>query len=127
MADYLKEYGTFQQRRTAIAEEYDRRIAETSDEWSRKTLEREKAATLQNIDIEAIKQSIDWGSVFGDFGTLFRDQLEPTIEKLRAITRTEEFKNTDIEDKQTLYETSPGWNRPIRHGTAISSPPSATI
>lgn len=104
MADYLKEYGTFQQRRTAIAEEYDRRIAETSDEWSRKTLEREKAATLQNIDIEAIKQSIDWGSVFGDFGTLFRDQLEPTIEKLRAITRTEEFKNTDIEDKQTLYE-----------------------
>lgn len=104
MADYLKEYGTFQQKRTIIAEEYDRKIAEASDEWSRKTLEREKAAALQNIDIEAIKQSIDWGSVFGDFGTLFRDQLEPTIEKLRAITRTEEFRNTDIEDKQTLYE-----------------------
>lgn len=104
MAEYLKEYGTFQQKRTAIAEEYDRKIAEASDEWSRKTLEREKAAALQNVDIEAIKQSIDWGSVFGDFGTLFRDQLEPTIEKLRAITRTEEFKNTDIEDKQTLYE-----------------------
>lgn len=104
MADYLKEYGTFQQRRTAIAEEYDRRIAEASDEWSRKTLEREKAGALQNLEIEAIKQSIDWGSVFGDFGTLFRDQLEPTIEKLRAITKTEEFKNTDLEDKQTLYE-----------------------
>lgn len=104
MADYLKEYGTFQQKRTAIAEEYDRKIAEASDEWSRKTLEREKAAALQNVDIEAIRQSIDWGSVFGDFGTLFRDQLEPTIEKLRAITRTEEFRNTDIEDKQTLYE-----------------------
>lgn len=104
MAHYLKEYGTFQQKRTAIAEEYDRKIAEASDEWSRKTLNREKAAALQNIDVEAIKQSIDWGSVFGDFGTLFRDQLEPTIEKLRAITRTEEFRNTDIEDKQTLYE-----------------------
>ena len=104
MAEYLKEYGTFQQKRTAIAEEYDRKIAEASDEWSRKILEREKAAALQNIDIEAVKQSIDWGSVFGDFGTLFRDQLEPTIEKLRAITKTEEFRNTDIEDKQTLYE-----------------------
>lgn len=104
MADYLKEYGTFQQRRMAIAEDYDRRIAEASDEWSRKTLEREKAGALQNLEVEAIKQSIDWGSVFGDFGTLFRDQLEPTIEKLRAITRTEEFRNTDIEDKQTLYE-----------------------
>ncbi len=104
MADYLREYGTFQQRRTAIAEEYDRRIAEASDQWSRKTLEREKAGALHNLEIEAIKQSIDWGSVFGDFGALFRDQLEPTIEKLRAITKTEEFKNTDIEDKQTLYE-----------------------
>lgn len=104
MADYLKEYGTFQQKRAATAEEYDRRIAEASDEWQRKTLGREKETALQNIDIEAIKQSIDWGSVFGDFGTLFRDQLEPTIEKLRAITRTEEFRNTDLDDKQTLYE-----------------------
>lgn len=104
MADYLKEYGTFQQRRSAIAEEYDRRIAEAGDQWSRKSLEREKAGALQNLEIEAIKQSIDWGSVFGDFGTLFRDQLEPTIEKLRAITKTEEFKDTDLEDKQTLYE-----------------------
>ncbi len=42
MADYLKEYGTFQQRRSAIAEEYDRRIAEACDQWSRKSLEREK-------------------------------------------------------------------------------------
>ncbi len=42
--------------------------------------------------------------MFGDFGTLFRDQLESTIEKLRAITKTEEFKDTDLEDKQTLYE-----------------------
>ena len=104
MADYLKEYGTFQQRRSAIAEEYDRRIAEAGDQWSRKSLEREKAGALQKLEIEAIKQSIDWGSVFGDFGTLFRDQLEPTIEKLRAITKTEEFKDTDLEDKQTLYE-----------------------
>lgn len=120
MADYLKEYGTFQQRRAAIAEDYDRRIAVASDEWSRKALEREKAATLQNVEVEAIKQSIDWGSVFGDFGTLFRDQLEPTIEKLRAITQTEEFKNTNLEDKQTLYEliskleqANTSWNNDI--------------
>ncbi len=104
MVDYLKEYGTFQQHRLAIAEEYDRKIATASDEWARKSLEKEKAAALQNIDIQAIKQSIDWGSVFGDFGTMFKSELEPTIEKLKAITRTEEFKNTDLQDQQTLYE-----------------------
>lgn len=104
MADYLREYGTFQQRRTAIAEEYDRKIAEASDQWSRKSLEREKAGALQSLEIDAIKQSIDWGSVFGDFATMFRDQLGPTIDKLRAITKSEQFKDTPLDDKQTLYE-----------------------
>lgn len=104
MVDYLKEYGTFQQQRLAIAEEYDRKVAAASDEWTRKSFEKEKAAALQKIDIQAIKQSIDWGSVFGDFGTMFKSELEPTIEKLKAITKTEEFKNTDLQDQQTLYE-----------------------
>ena len=104
MEEYLKEYGTFQQRRLAISSEYDRRIAEAPDRWSRESLEREKSSALQGLEVEAIRQSVDWGSVFGDFGTLFRDQLEPTVEKLRAITRTEEFRNTGLEDKKTLYD-----------------------
>lgn len=104
MQEYLKEYGTYQQRKLAVSEEYDRKIAEASDEWVKKSLEREKAGALQNIEIDAIKQSVDWGSVFGNFGTMFRDQLEPTIEKLKAISRTEEFRNSDLQDRQTLYE-----------------------
>lgn len=104
MQEYLQQYGTFQQRRLAIAQEYDRKIAEASDQWTRKTLEKEKGAALQNLEIEAIKQSVDWGSVFGEFGTMFRDQLEPTIAKLKAITKTDEFKGSSMEDQRTLYE-----------------------
>ena len=104
MEEYLKEYGTFQQKKLAMSEEYDRKIAEASDEWVKKSLEREKATALQNIEIDAIKQSVDWGSVFSGFGTMFRDQLEPTIAKLRAISETEEFRNSDLQDQQTLYE-----------------------
>lgn len=104
MEEYLKAYGTFQQKKLAMSEEYDRKIAEASDEWVKKSLEREKATALQNIEIDAIKQSVDWGSVFSGFGTMFRDQLEPTIAKLRAIAETEEFRNSDLQDQQTLYE-----------------------
>lgn len=104
MEEYLKEYGTFQQKKLAMSEEYDRKIAEASDEWVKKSLEREKATALQNIEIDAIKQSVDWGSVFSGFGTMFRDQLEPAIAKLRAISETEEFRNSDLQDQQTLYE-----------------------
>lgn len=64
MDEYLKAYGTFQQKKLAMSEEYDRKIAEASDEWVKKSLEREKATALQNIEIDAIKQSVDWGSVF---------------------------------------------------------------
>lgn len=104
MEEYLKDYGTFQQKKLAMSEEYDRKIAEASDEWVKKSLEGEKATSLQNIEIDAIKQSVDWGSVFSGFGTMFRDQLEPTIAKLRAISETEEFRNSDLQDQQTLYE-----------------------
>lgn len=104
MEEYLKEYGTFQQKKLAMSEEYDRKIADASDEWVKKSLEKEKATALQNIEIDAIKQSVDWGSVFSGFGTMFRDQLEPTIAKLRAISETEEFRNSDLQDQQTLYE-----------------------
>lgn len=104
MQDYLKEYGTFQQQKQAVAEEYDRKIAAASDEWSKKSLEREKSAAMQNIEIEALSQSVDWGSVFGNFGTMFRNQLEPTINKLKAISKTEEFRNAELQNQQTLYE-----------------------
>ena len=104
MQEYLKEYGTYQQRRLALSEEYDRKIAGASDEWERKSLEKEKSSALQSLEIEAIRQSVDWGSVFGDFGTMFRDQLDPTIEKLKAISRTEEFREADMQDQQALYE-----------------------
>lgn len=104
MEEYLKEYGTFQQKKLAVSEEYDRKIAAASDEWTKKLLGKEKAVAIQNIEIDAIKQSVDWGSVFSGFGTMFRDQLEPTIAKLRAISETEEFRNSDLQDQQTLYE-----------------------
>lgn len=104
MEAYLKEYGTYQQRRLAISEEYDRKISSATDEWEKKSLERERDTAMQNLEIEAIKQSVDWGSVFSGFGTMFKEQLEPTIAKLRAISETEEFRNSDLQDQQTLYE-----------------------
>ena len=103
MEAYLKDYGTFEQKKLALTEEYDRKIAGASDEWERKSLEKEKGAALQKIEIDAIRQSVDWGSVFSGFGTMFREELEPTIAKLRAISETEDFRNSDLQDQQTLY------------------------
>lgn len=104
MRDYLKEYGTFQQQKLAIAEEYAEKIKNAQSEGERLSLLAERDRALQQTEINAIKQNIDWGSVFGDFGTMFRDQLQPTIDRLRQIAGSDTFKQSSLEEQQVLYE-----------------------
>ena len=104
MRDYLKEYGTFQQQKLAIAEEYAEKIANAQSEGERLSLTAERDRSLQQTEINAIKQNIDWGSVFGDFGTMFRDQLQPTIDRLRQIANSDTFRQSSLEEQQVLYE-----------------------
>lgn len=103
MRNYLKQYGSFQQQKLAIAEEYAEKIKKAQTEGEKKTLEKERDKSIQNVEIEAIKQQIDWGSIFGDFGTMFKDQLEPTIEKLQQITQSKTFKESSAEDQKLVY------------------------
>ena len=104
MRDYLKQYGTFQQQKLAIAEEYAEKIKKAQSEGERLSLTAERDRSLQQIEINAIRQNIDWGSVFGDFGTMFKDQLQPTIDQLRQIAQSDTFRQSSIEDQKALYE-----------------------
>lgn len=117
MRDYLKEYGTFQQQKLAIAEEYAEKIAKAQNDGERMTLEKRRDAELRTIEINALKQEIDWKGLLGDFGGLFEEQMKPTLEKLRQYAESDEFKQADIQDQQIIYdlitklaqETSGGW------------------
>lgn len=100
MRDYLKEYGSLYQQKQAITEEYEEKIAKAQTEGEKKTLQQQRNKELQSIEINAIKQNIDWGSVFGDFGAMFKDQLEPTIEKLQELSKS----TTDVNEQKTIQE-----------------------
>lgn len=104
MRDYLKEYGTYQQKKLAIAEEYAEKINKAQTNGERLSLTAERDRSLQQIEINAIRQDIDWGSVFGEFGTMFKEQLKPTIDRLKAIAQSDAFKQSDIDEQKTLYE-----------------------
>ncbi len=104
MLAYLKEYGTFQQQKLAIAEEYADKIEKAQNEGERLSLERARDTALQKAETEAIKQTIDWGSVFGEFGAMFRDQLQPTLDKLRELSKSDEFRSGSLEEQRLLYE-----------------------
>ena len=98
--DYLKEFGSIQEQKYAIAKEYDEKIAKATSSNQRKLLEEQKKSSLANVELEAVKQNIDWGSVFGDFGTMFKDQLEPTIKSLKQLAN----KTENVDEKKTIWE-----------------------
>lgn len=100
MRDYLKEYGSLYQQKQAIAEEYEEKIAKAQTEGEKLSLQQQRKKDLQTIEINAIRQNIDWGSVFGDFGAIFKDQLEPTIEKLQELSKS----TTDVNEQKTIQE-----------------------
>lgn len=100
MRDYLKEYGSLYQQKQAIAEEYEEKIAKAQTKGEKLSLQQQRKKDLQTIEINAIRQNIDWGSVFGYFGAMFKDQLEPTIEKLQELSKS----TTDVNEQKTIQE-----------------------
>lgn len=100
MRDYLKEYGSLYQQKQAIAEEYEEKIAKAQTEGEKLSLQQQRKKDLQTIEINAIRQNIDWGSIFGDFGAMFKDQLEPNIEKLQELSKS----TTDVNEQKTIQE-----------------------
>ncbi len=102
--EYLKEYGTYQEQKYAIAQEYAEKIKKAQTETERKTLEKQRDTALAGVESKAINANIDWELVFGDFGQMFGDIVKPEMEKVRAYTKTNEFNNADDSSKQTIIE-----------------------
>lgn len=100
MRDYLKEYGSLYQQKQAIAEEYEEKIAKAQTEGEKLSLQQQRKKDLQAIELNTIRQNIDWGSIFGDFGAMFKDQLEPTIKKLQELSKS----TSDVNEQKTIQE-----------------------
>lgn len=80
MNRYLKEYGTFQQKKEAIAKEYADKIAKATTEGDKKFLQKEMEEAIQSIDLSELKQSMDWEQVFGNLDKVSTS----TLKKLKA-------------------------------------------
>lgn len=107
MLDYLKEYGTYQQKKLAIAEEYAEKIRKAQEEGNYGEvlrLSREQKEETAAAEIASLKADIDWDGLFGNFGGLLEEQLRPTLEKLRKYAASDEYKNASAEDKQVISE-----------------------
>ena len=78
MNDYLKEYGTYQEKRLAITQEYSQKINEAggAGTWSGKTLQKQMEEALADLDIEAAKTTSSISQLFGDMTDKTLAELE---------------------------------------------------
>lgn len=104
MYDYLKEYGTIQQQRYAIAKEYDDKIAKEADANRKLSLQREKENALAKADADKIAMSIDWGASFEGIGNVLKDIAKETLKEVEAYMKTSEFKKLSPESKKSYVD-----------------------
>lgn len=101
---YLQEYGTFQQRKYAIAQEYADKIAKAQTNAEKIRLGKERDGKLSGIESNALKANIDWVTVFGEFGGMFSNMIKPALEDARKYMQTDEFKNSDASSQQAIVD-----------------------
>lgn len=107
MLDYLKEYGTYQQKKLAIAQEYAEKIRKAQEAGNLGEvlrLDRQQKEETAAAEIASLKADIDWDGLFGNFGGLLEEQLRPTLAKLRKYAASDEYRNAGAEDKQVISE-----------------------
>lgn len=83
LIDYNKQYGTYQEKRLAIAMDYARKIAAAETEGEADVLTRERDDKLASLDFEEMKKGMDWDKIFGDLERVSTDTLESIREKLK--------------------------------------------
>ena len=112
MVEYLKEYGSYQQQKLAIAEEYAQKIAdveaseadEATKQWQKKKLNKERLQKEASLTFENISRGIDWHALFSGVGDLTKEMMAPMMEQLQAWVKTDEYRNADAETQQKVTE-----------------------
>ena len=89
MRDYLSEYGSYEEKKLAITEEYEKRIAEATTEGERKTLQEELKKKTADLDMKELKDGLDWEAVFGDLDKVSTESLRSLRIRLKEYIDTQ--------------------------------------
>lgn len=99
--EYLKNYGTYQQKRLAISQEYSDKINKAQSEGERLSLQALMDDALSKLDFEQIKGNMNWEDVFGNLGDMTISQLERIRQQLRNMLSDG---NLGLEEYKTAVE-----------------------
>ena len=101
---YLKSYGTFLQKRDAITAEYTRKSSEATTQGDKDILQKEMDKALSSLDLEKLKQGINWELIFGDLDKVSKESLNKVKQQLREFKNSDEYKNMAVDQKKVIDE-----------------------
>ena len=112
MRDYLKEYGSFQEQKLAIASDYAEKIREVqqssdSEEtkaWKIKNLQAQQETEEGNVEAKAISAKIDWYTVFGNVGGILKEAMKPVLEELKTYVGKDKFQKLGADQQKQIVD-----------------------
>lgn len=84
--EYYIAYGTYQEKKLAITEEYARQISEAEGNvWKQQSLGKERDQALQDLDVSMAQQSDLWIRLFSDAEKLTTSSLQKIIQETQSL------------------------------------------
>lgn len=102
--EYNKQYGTWQEKREAVALEYTKKIALAQTEAEKKLLKEKGKEAVAAVDFEEFKESINWELIFGNLDQVAKQELQKLRAQLEKFRQSPEYKNMAIDERKVLDE-----------------------
>ena len=102
--EYLIKYGTFQGKKAALTRKYEKLIAGESDAGKAALLQKEFEDALSALDVDKLKQDINWELVFGDLSKVSKKELDKVNIQLKNFRKSSEYQNMTVEQKKVIDE-----------------------
>ena len=106
--EYLIKYGTFQGKKEALTRKYRNLMDSESDAGRIASLQKEFEEALSALDVEKLKQEINWELIFGDLSKVSKKELDKVRAQLKLFRESDEYKNMAVEQKKVVDEALDG-------------------
>lgn len=85
MRNYLKEYGTVEERRLAITQEYEAKIRDARTEGEKMALQAQMESALQQFDLTELRKTLNFEDLFNNLGAMTVQQLQNVKNQLQSM------------------------------------------
>lgn len=98
---YLKEYGSFEEKKLAITKEYEEKMQNAKSVGEKATLQMQRDKEIEKAKEDNINTSIDWNGIFSDLQGHTKDYLQGLRDQLQDLLSSG---NLPIDQMQVVSE-----------------------